>query len=432
MTASTLLAPYRDGLAGVDRRAYLVVTLTLIAVAARMSVYTFLGIYLTRDAGLSLALVGVGLLVENVVRGTASPIAGALSDRVGRRPVIAGAALAVAAVLPFFLLVRTPAQLLLWSAAVGVAQAGLWPATSALLLDLALPQRHQAVLSLNYTAISIGYTIGVIPAGFLAEIGFSALAVAGSIGFVLIAVLALAGIRGPLAPSGVPDANASFMGDTLRAPRDPAFLFLAALAFVFPFGIGLIGYVTPLYGKDAGLAEGAIGLALAMNGPLLAVLAIPVAVRMAPHGPYRYLSLSALLLAFSYAPLVVAGNFAALALATLVFTFGELIFSSALPAAVAALAPRGLRGAYQGAWAMVFAVAIGAGVALSGVVHGALSWDWTWIVWIALTAVAALGLALAKGRFERTAMSRSGNSPPHPITPAMDAVPQSGTAVRER
>jgi Na+/melibiose symporter-like transporter len=71
-----------------------------------MSLVTFLGIYFVREAGIGLATVGVAFLCENLLRGLAAPMFGALSDRVGRRPLLLGAALTTAAVLPCFLLVR--------------------------------------------------------------------------------------------------------------------------------------------------------------------------------------------------------------------------------------------------------------------------------------------------------------------------------------
>ena len=400
-------APYREGLAGIDRRAYLVVSVTLLAVAARMSVYTFLGIYLTRDVGFSLQLVGLGLLVENALRGLVAPVAGAISDRVGRRAVIMAAASLTGSTLPFFLLVSTPAQLLAWSAALGVAQAGLWPATSALLLDLAPPERRQAALSLNYTAISVGYTLGVAPAGFVLLLGFPALALASAGGFLAIILVVLLAIRGPLPATRGDGPRGSFRADLARAPRDSAFLSLAALAFVFPLGIGLIASVAPLYGQSAGLPESAIGLALATNGPLLAIFAIPVAARLGAHGPYRFLALSAAILALAYLPLVLSGGFAALVIATLIFTLGELVFSSALPTAVASLAPPGLRGAYQGAWAAVFSLGTGTAVVLSGVLRDLVGWPGAWIVWSGMTAAAALGLALARPALRRIADARA-------------------------
>lgn len=402
-----LLAPYREGLAGIDRRAYIVVTITMLSVASRMSVYTFLGIYLTREVGFSLTLVGIAFLAENILRGAVAPIAGAFSDRIGRRPVIIGSAILIAMVVPLFLFVHTPLQLILWSLALGATQAGMWPATSALLLDLAPPEKRQAALSLNYTAISIGYTAGVAPAGFLLLFGFPALAAASALGFALIAVIAFVLLRGPLPATHAEGARASILFDAAVALRDPAFRFLALLGAIFPLGIGLIASVAPLYAKDAGVTEAAIGLALAINGPLLAIFSIPVAARLGRDDPYRYLAFAAVFLALSYIAFIVSGGLAALIVASIVFTLGELIFSSALPTAVASLAPPGRRGAYQGSWAMVFSMGTGAAVALTGALRIGLGWPWTWAAWAAFTVAAALGLAAARGRFVRVAAERN-------------------------
>lgn len=402
---SRALAPYREGLTGLDRRAYVVVGVTLLGVASRMSFYTFLGIYFTERLGFPLALVGLAYLAENLARGVAAPLAGTLSDRWGRRPVILLAALLTAATLPLLLLIQTPWQLFLWGIALGAAQAGSWPAASALLLDLAPPERRQNVLSLNYTAISIGYTLGVAPAGFLVALGFPVLTAVSTVGFLLIALLAWRGLRGPL-PSTRPATNASFLVDLTRAPSDPAFLLLALLGIVFPLGIGLIATVAPLYGSVSGLDEARIGLALAVNGPLLALFSIPVATWLSPRGPYRYLAISAAILAASYVPFLLGGGFAPLVVASVIFTAGELIFSSAIPAAVAGLAPAGLRGAYQGAWVLVFAVGSGAALFVTGLFEAPWGWRGSWVAWTAITAAAALGLLIARPTFRRLADAR--------------------------
>ena len=83
-----------------------VLAANFVTIAARMSLVTFLGIYFVREAGIDLATVGLAFLCENLLRGVAAPFFGALSDRIGRRPLLLGAALVTAAVLPCFLLVR--------------------------------------------------------------------------------------------------------------------------------------------------------------------------------------------------------------------------------------------------------------------------------------------------------------------------------------
>ena len=103
-----------------------------LAVAARMSLVTFLGIYFVRHAGIALSMVGIAFLCESLMRGLAAPWFGALSDRIGRRALLIGSALATAGVLPCFLLVERPAALLAWSMALGLTGAVNMPVASAL------------------------------------------------------------------------------------------------------------------------------------------------------------------------------------------------------------------------------------------------------------------------------------------------------------
>ena len=379
--------------------------MTLIGVMSRMGVYTFLGIYYTRVVGIPIALVGAALLAENVVRGVAMPVAGAISDRIGRKPVLLWAAATSALIFPAFYFVPGPISLFAWSVAIGISQAPLWPVTSALLVDLVPAARRQSVLSLNYTMIAIGYTLGVIPAGFLVAYGYGSLAVASAAGFVAILAIALT-LRPP--PTHAPAARASLAHDLARAPRDPAFLALAALALVFPLGIGLVVAVVPIFAESVGLSESQIGLVVAVNGPLLALFALPVNARIEKTGPYRFLPLSSLFLVATWLMIALTGeNVWALALAVVVFTGGELIFSAALPAAVAQLAPDHLRGTYQGAWGFVFATTLGGALFASGLLREAIGWRGTWLFWAAATSLAGIALLAARPMFRRIADARS-------------------------
>jgi MFS family permease len=366
-----------------------------------MSLVTFLGIYFVREAGIALATVGVAFLCENLLRGLAAPMFGALSDRVGRRPLLLAASLATAAVLPCFLLVSGPASLFAWSVAMGVAGAVKMPVGAALLLDLAPPERRQSLLALNYTVVSVAYTLAVTPAGYVAERSYGLLAVLSTGGYLVIALLYLFGLRGtlPLEPSRSAEG---FYKDTLSVFRDKALLGFAALAFVFPFSMGLIAFVSPLFGADRGLGEGFIGLVLGLNSVIVALLAVPVATRMEHAGPFRWLGWAALVVAGALACFGAVPHAAAAFVAgTVVFSFGELVFSSAVPAAVARLAPPGRRGAYQGAWTLVGSFSMGSALFVSGLLREATGWAAAWMIYAVVTAIAGVLLALARERFLR-------------------------------
>src|SRR5205807_4680956 len=133
-------ASRRPGLLGVlgrphlDKRVHVVVAASFVAVAARMSLVQFLGIYFVHRAGLDITMVGLGFLCESLARGLLAPVFGALSDRLGRRVLLIGASLCTALILPAFLLVSSPATLIIWSLALGCVGAINIPVSSALLL----------------------------------------------------------------------------------------------------------------------------------------------------------------------------------------------------------------------------------------------------------------------------------------------------------
>src|SRR5262249_43814144 len=163
----------------------------------------------------------------------------------------------------------------------------------------------------------------------------------------IVAGLYVFALRGLLPLDSRPAEN------TLKASafafNDRRFLGFAALAFVFPFSMGQVVTASPLFAADQGLGEGYIGLVLGGNSIIVpAAFALAVAARMEAKGPFRFLPAAALLVSMGFVSYALwPGAAAAYLVGTIVFSFGELIFSSAVPAAVARIAPAGRRGAYQ-------------------------------------------------------------------------------------
>ncbi len=366
-----------------------------------MSLVTFLGIYFVQKAGIDVATVGVAFLCENLARGLLAPMFGALSDRVGRRTLLLASALSTAVVLPCFLFVSSSFSLILWSFALGTTGAINMPVAAALLLDLAPAERRQSVLALNYTVMSVAYTLGVMPAGYVAERGYGLLAALSAAGYILVAILYAAALRGPL-PLEKRPAESGVVRDTLSAFVDPRFALFAAIAFVFPLSMGMVVTVSPLFGADRGLGEGYIGLVLGGNSILVAALALPVAARIEPMGPFRLLGAAAAIVALAHACYgLIPGAAAALLVGTVVFSFGEVVFSSAVPAAVARLAPPGRRGAYQGSWTLVASLSMGSALVLSGLISKLAGWQGAWLALAAVVALAAAALFALRERFIR-------------------------------
>jgi MFS family permease len=373
-----------------------------------MSLVTFLGIYFVHQAGIELATVGLAFLCENLLRGVLAPMFGAWSDRVGRRPLLLAASLGTAAVLPCFLLVGGPISLFAWSMGMGITSAVKMPVGTALLLDLAPPERRQSALALNYTVISVAYTLAVTPAGYVAEQGYGLLAVLSTAGYLVVAALYAFALRGPL-PLESSQREQTLYRDLSSLVRDRSFLGFACIAFIFPFSMGLIAFVTPLYAADRGLGEGFIGLVLGANSIIVALLAVPVANRMEAPGPFRWLGAAALLVAACLACYAAIPNAAVALIAGItIFSFGEIVFSSAVPAAVARLAPPGRRGAYQGGWTLVGSFSMGSALFVSGLLRDSIGWSGAWMIYTALAFFAAVLLLLSRGRLLRASEGVSG------------------------
>lgn len=406
------LAAYRGALRGLDHRVGWVSAMFFVFLGARFSVLTFVSIYFVQERGLPAAAVGAGFLAENVVRAIAAPVAGSLSDRLGRIPLLAASAIGAAIVMPCFLLVGDVPSLIAWSLLIGLVQAPFFPVGTALLLDLVPPERRQRALALNYSVVSVGYTVAVAPAGFLAERGFVSLAVASAALFALTASIVLLRLRGaPREAVSREHGGPGIIGRTVQAFRDGPFLTLAIFAFTFPLSIGLISFAFPLYAADGGARSSEIGLALAGSALLIAILGVPANAVLERRGPFRALPIAAALVALSYVGLFAAGSsLTALVLAVSVFTLGEIVFSASLPTAVAALAPAGARGSYQGASGMVGALAFGSALFLAGLGRDSIGWGATWLAFAALTLTAGVGLFLVRQPLARIAAERAASA----------------------
>lgn len=183
-----------------DRRIKVVLAANFVAVAARMSLVTFLGIWFVREAHIPLATVGLAFLCEFLLRGAVAPLFGALSDRVGRRPVYAaGAAGAAIWACVFFPLLDTarPAVIVFAVVVALATHAAMYGPQAAFVAELFSTR-------LRYSGASMGYQVAGIFGGALAPIIAVKLVQetgsALSVSAYVVAMLAITGVALWLAP----------------------------------------------------------------------------------------------------------------------------------------------------------------------------------------------------------------------------------------
>ncbi|SPT64135.1 Proline porter II [Actinomadura madurae] len=151
----TSKAPLTEAISGYWRRIIRVIGLTLVQVVSFYIVLVYAQTYFTGQLGFSSTTASVSVILTLVVQVALIPVMGVVSDRIGRRPVLAGASLGFAVLTyPMFVLMNT--------GALGAAMAGL------LVLAVLLAVFQGAAMAtltelfptrVRYAGFSVGYNV---------------------------------------------------------------------------------------------------------------------------------------------------------------------------------------------------------------------------------------------------------------------------------
>lgn len=390
------------------RTAWLITLGTLIMGTSRGIVAPFLVIFLVEEQGISLAAIGLGIAVEFVVRALVGPVAGGISDRYGRKPLMLLGLLSTAIILPSYVLVDSAAEYLAISVANGLlaAHSLYGPASSAMVMDVVPKERRGGVFGLIHASRNLGWTIGIGLGVLLLGAGFLPIFVAGGLLPLAYAIVVLLLVEEPARHA--PIERRSMFGDWTLLLRTRRFVAYLALSTVFFLGWGQINTIFTLFLTEGLALDRRAVAVLAVNTVLIVLLQIPFG-RLADRSERAFLlAVAAVLIEATYALYALAipiggatGAFLVVTMAMVVFTFAEMLFSPIQSAYAAELAPAGTTGSALGI--LAFAAAIGQ--AAPALLADAIVPRWGWpILWLSLAAMclpAAIGL-LALGRRTRT------------------------------
>jgi predicted MFS family arabinose efflux permease len=331
-------------------------------------------------------------------------VVGALSDHVGRRPVLAAAFLLEAAGMALFLVSDGVGWLFAARVVQGFATGALTSTLGATLLDLQRPDRPRGAL-LNSISPGVGLSVGGVGAGL--AIQFVATPTDWIFGVLTVLFVLAAGGTWLLNESSprAPGALAS-LRPRIEVPRPnrPAFLVaLPVLVATWAVG-GLYGSLGPslladpdVFGVDNHLAGGLLLLAIYGTG-------VPGALSMRSRAPEKALTVGSLIFASGVTATVASiltGSTVLLFASSVVTGFG---FGAAFLGAVATIT-RGVEPSHRaGLLAGVFVVghlAFSLPAVAAGIAVGAVGLALTTEVYGAVVAVLALGAVVALRRAHR-------------------------------
>ncbi|GGL97805.1 MFS transporter [Streptomyces fumigatiscleroticus] len=369
--------------------------------------YLYVYVAQVRDLGATTA--GLVLAVFAVAALLVLPFAGRAIVRRGPLPVLL-AALVVAALGAVGLgLAGGAATVLLSAAALGAGQAVMQPALATMIVDCSTADTRSRAFALQFFLQNLGLGIGGLIGGHLVDTtrasSFTLLfSIEAAMFLLLVAVVAT--VRMPRAPrvGAVPERSGK--GDWKQLLGNRAMVQLCVLGFVLFFACygqfesGLSAYGT----EAAGISTSTLGTALAANTLMIVVAQFAVLKFVERRRRSRVIAAVGLVWAVAWAVAGYAGlghGSQAMATAAFVSTYalfglGEAMLSPTLAPLVADLAPQGLAGQYNSAFALVKQLALAIGPAVGGPLGASLPAPY--IVTFLLFSLGITALALRLGR----------------------------------
>jgi predicted MFS family arabinose efflux permease len=359
------------------------------------SVWSFVGIWAIEALGASAAQLGGAFAAASVASVVAGYLGGALSDRIGRKPVILVGFGIEALFLISLGFVGDRILLGLGLVALGSAFGSVGGgASQAMVADLVPPERHELAYASVRVALNLGITIGP-PLGGLLLLGEHWPRLFLGSGILLLAVIVLAARflprRGAYSPEE-PPRRSSFA--VIR--RDlPFLLFVLSGGFAYLVYVAFETVLPISLVSSHGLSPSAWGFLVIVNPITVTIFQLRLTRRVEHHPAAPRLVIAMLLMGFPFLFLSVSSAIPVVALLIFVFVIGEMLWVPTSQAIVAGLAPPDLRGAYMGAFGSTSSIGFALAPLLGLSVRSAAGDIAMWSMFAAISVVAAITGAVA-------------------------------------
>lgn len=309
----------------------------------------FLTLYLTRKLGWSAPRAAFIVTLYGAVALIAAPTSGRLCDFLGTRRVMTLSLTLAGVFMCLFPLVSTFPAVVALTVCWSLANESFRPANMTAVSESVPPELTKPAFALQRAAVNLGMSVGPALGGILAALSFPAIWLTDGVTSLASAAL-LAGAMGD-GPGAEPSSSPSTagLGDARLLLCLGGVVLLSSAFFqheaALPLHlVSLLAFSTRFY-----------GLLFTLNTALIVTLEIPLNHATARWPHRRALVLGALLFAFGLGGYALCTTRWQVALATCVWTFGEMVLMPGMSAYVAALAPESRRGEYMGLYMMAFA-----------------------------------------------------------------------------
>ena len=386
-----------------DRRVWLLLFAMLVFRFGHGLYFPFSSIYFHNVLGIPLSLIGIGLAVFAAAGVLSGLVAGPLTDRYGRKPVMLVALAGSSASFFAFSLVGGFAGYLAVSAAHGFVGWSMFEASrNAMVADVTPPGIRSRAYGLVRVGGNVGWALGPMVAGLVSAAAggsgavYPRLFMGTSILTALVALVLVLAINESRPIVKEPAEGGETQGRLRAALSDGPFLVLLGVGVLLYYVFTQDWQALPVYAKNfVGVADGQIGFFLGANGLMVILFQLPVAYLIDRGSRVVALLAGAVLFAASSATLLLSESFLGIFVAfVLFFTLAEMVLEVAGASLAAELAPTRLRGTYLALFGACFGVACGFSPIVAGALLEARLPALIWTIQLAAAASAAVGLGV--------------------------------------
>lgn len=398
-------------------------------------VTSFLSMYLVSDMHVSAGVAGTIVSMYGFGGIFGCLYGGALSDRFGRPAMIVIGNLGSAAMLVLLAFIGNPWIMAIALLVYGAISSMPTPAVAAYVSDVVPFRKQKRAYSLQTWAANFGFAIGPIIANQLVKISYALMfyAEAAVLAFATILMIVFfkeVGLgkrpRGEVAPARASQAAESAAGNAVehavkqtgesqrpqrfsvwrsyrRACADGALMSMVVLMFLYTLAYYQIVSGLPISMTQIGLGTDEYSSLLTINGGLLCLLQIPAIGLFQRMSNTRVLVLGMSITAVGYAFQIGANSWVTFAIATVLWTLGELGTFPIAATTVANIAPKDVRGTYQGLYNLVWSLSNAFSPLVGGWILNAFGSRVLWICCTVMFVIVAIGFYVTRGPRERAA-----------------------------
>lgn len=398
-------------------------------------VTSFLSMYLVSDMHVSAGVAGTIVSMYGFGGIFGCLYGGALSDRFGRPAMIVIGNLGSAAMLVLLAFIGNPWIMAIALLVYGAISSMPTPAVAAYVSDVVPFRKQKRAYSLQTWAANFGFAIGPIIANQLVKISYALMFYAEAAVLVFATILMIVffkevGLgkrpRGEVAPARASQSAESAAGNAVehavkqtgesqrpqrfsvwrsyrRACADGTLMSMVVLMFLYTLAYYQIVSGLPISMTQIGLGTDEYSSLLTINGGLLCLLQIPAIGLFQRMSNTRVLVLGMSITAVGYAFQIGANSWVAFAIATVLWTLGELGTFPIAATTVANIAPKDVRGTYQGLYNLVWSLSNAFSPLVGGWILNAFGSRVLWICCTVMFVIVAIGFYVTRGPRERAA-----------------------------